>query len=335
MAISFDSARKRGASRADLSWKITVRSAKLFALGLFMNGGAVLSQWRVLGVLQYFAVSNFIVGNLEAWLHPDNAPAGGKAGGGDGEKPLWLTLWRDVGRYAAQWGAMAAMLALYLLLQAYTPLPSGCPGGYTGPGGLANNGAYFGLDCTGGAHRVLDLAFFGVNHVYHGVAADGTAVSSATCAGPYLCDVHDPEGALGWLTAGWMVWMGLQAGQVLVHYKCVGQVEGGVDTRKLLRPYLTRLVAWGSAACLLGGALCGFSKEGGWLPINKNLWSPSFIAILSGLGFLWIALFWTVIDHARVWSGSPYTYVGMNSIAFYILHGACERGPTQAHGGGC
>jgi hypothetical protein len=77
---------------------------------------------------------------------------------------------------------------------------------------------------TGGAHRYVDVLIFGINHMYHNVDAYGNAVSSATCAGalverrlfvlpclcrhetlfavcaryagPYLCDVYDPEGVL-------------------------------------------------------------------------------------------------------------------------------------------
>ena len=52
MAISFASLRRKGATRADMLLKIAVRSAKTFALGLFLNNGSTVSQWRILGVLQ-------------------------------------------------------------------------------------------------------------------------------------------------------------------------------------------------------------------------------------------------------------------------------------------
>jgi hypothetical protein len=31
------------------------------------------------------------------------------------------------------------------------------------------------------------------------------------CADVYKCDVYDPEGALGWISAAWQTWLGLQA----------------------------------------------------------------------------------------------------------------------------
>ena len=50
------------------------------------------------------------------------------------------------------------------------------------------------------------------------------------------------------------------------------------------RSIVIRWFAWGVALGLTGGALAGFSQNDGVLPINKNLWSPSFVAALSGTG---------------------------------------------------
>lgn len=96
-------------------------------------------------------------------------------------------LWHDIGRFAAQWAVMLSLAALYLGLQAWLPLPAGCPTGYTGAGGLADGGSYLGLGCTGGAHRVIDMAIFGAHHIYHN-NRNGAPSSSATCSDPYLCD---------------------------------------------------------------------------------------------------------------------------------------------------
>ena len=60
MAISFNSARRKGASSLSLAQKTVLRAMKLYALGLFLNGGANLSQWRVIGVLHYFAVAYLV-----------------------------------------------------------------------------------------------------------------------------------------------------------------------------------------------------------------------------------------------------------------------------------
>ena len=72
--------------------------------------------------------------------------------------------------------------------------------GYLGAGGLADNGAYKLNTCTGGAHRAIDIWLFGEHHIYHGGGAQPT--SAATCSGVYQCNVYDPEGALGFISAG-------------------------------------------------------------------------------------------------------------------------------------
>jgi len=35
----------------------------------------------------------------------------------------------------------------------------------------------------------------------------------------YNCDVYDPEGVLGWISAAWMCFLGLQAGRVFITLK--------------------------------------------------------------------------------------------------------------------
>ena len=42
---------------------------------------------------------------------------------------------------------------------------------------------------------------------------------------------------------------------------------------------MIRLVFWGVFLATTGGALCGFSKEDGLIPVNKNLWTTSFIFV--------------------------------------------------------
>lgn len=65
---------------------------------------------------------------------------------------------------------------------------------------------------------------------------------------------------------------------------------------------------------VIGGRLCGFSKEDGLIPINKNLWSVSFILTLASMAFLLLTVMYLLVDVADFWSGSPLIYVGMNPI---------------------
>ena len=59
-------------------------------------------------------------------------------------------------------------------------------------------------------------------------------------------------------------------------------------------------------------------KEGGFIPVSKNLWSPSFILLLAGFGHLNLALLFNIVDVAKAWSGAPFRYVGKNSLATYM-----------------
>jgi heparan-alpha-glucosaminide N-acetyltransferase len=142
--------------------------------------------------------------------------------------------------------------------------------------------------------------------MYHNTGPNGEAVSAATCAALYGCRVYDPEGFMGYFTSSTMAFLGLTAGRVIVHHK--RGPPGGM---------LRRWVVWGLGLCAIGIALCGASKNEGAIPLNKNLWSPSFIVIMAGTGNLMLATHYALIDYFRVWNGLPFRWVGMNSILVY------------------
>lgn len=67
-------------------------------------------------------------------------------------------------------------------------------------------------------------------------------------------------------------------------------------------------------------ALSGFSKNNGTIPINKNLWSLSFVLITAGMAFIIEAYLFVVVDILRKWGGRPLFYPGMNPILLFIGH---------------
>jgi heparan-alpha-glucosaminide N-acetyltransferase len=129
--------------------------------------------------------------------------------------------------------------------------------------------------------------------------------------------VYDPEGALGWISAAWMTFLGLQAGRVFVKYRHLHTTAGNAVA---WRAHLQRWILWGIVIGGTGGGLCGFSQNEGLIPINKNLWSPTFVFCMAGIGFLVLSLLYAVVDIARHWSGAPLRYIGMNSILIYACH---------------
>jgi predicted acyltransferase len=116
----------------------------------------------------------------------------------------------------------------------------------------------------------------------------------------------DPEGVLSTFPAIATALLGLLAGawlrsKVEPTRKAVGFVAGG------LLLFVLGLL-WGEAAPV-------------WLrfPVNKNLWSPSFVLLTAGLGSALFGLTWWLVDlrGVRGWTG-PFVTYGKNAIAVYV-----------------
>ena len=84
----------------------------------------------------------------------------------------------------------------------------------------------------------------------------------------------------------------------------------------------------------MAGGLCGFQQFDGPIPVNKNLWTLSFVCLLGGWGFLVLGGLYTCIDRFKLWDGGPFRIVGMNSILIYLLHELLE-GQVPFCGDGC
>ena len=61
------------------------------------------------------------------------------------------------------------------------------------------------------------------------------------------------------------------------------------------------------------------------MPVNKNLWSLSYVLCTACFAFLLFTLFYVAIDKVKLWSGNPLRYAGMNSILVYVGHEVCGR----------
>jgi predicted acyltransferase len=290
MYLSFRSQTSTGASKWDMWSKVVIRACKLFALGLFLNNGYHYSKWRIPGVLQYFGVaylatsatvfcSQSWVAQIQSKTKLDEATdrekltLSGVSGvdTSDSDRAWCFGLYnpiagdRAIFSYWPEWVIQGLILLVYVSIHLGAKAP-GCPRGYIGPGGLADNGDNW--DCTGGIHRYIDVKLFGADHFY----------GEPTCVKIYDCISYDPEGALGSLSACTLTYLGLMTGRVLYHY------EGWQDRLK-------RWAFMSFTLLLLAGILCGFSKEEGVIPVNKNLWSTSFIFLTGGSGIFILSIF--------------------------------------------
>ncbi|MEC9093678.1 MAG: DUF5009 domain-containing protein, partial [Planctomycetota bacterium] len=118
----------------------------------------------------------------------------------------------------------------------------------------------------------------------------------------------DPEGLLATVPAVATALLGVITGQMLMRRNTSGW-------RK----------TW---TMVLGGALCvglGWAwDQETWFrfPINKNLWSSSFVLYCAGWSLLLLAPFYLVIDVLRFRRGIVFfTVIGANSILIYLLPG--------------
>lgn len=333
IVFSVQSQLRRNVKKIDIFKKLADRFIKLFAIGIFLNtaipGGVVLRQWRVPGVLQRIGFTYFVCGCLELLFTPKLMPTAASYGGerlsvptydpqyergqflekGDlgemdkkmnneefGEasdqgvctrKSLLLYTW-------PHWIVMAVITAVWCSLTYCLPVP-GCPTGYLGPGGIADGGKYF--NCTGGASGYIDRMIFGP-----------TMYQNPTCKKMYQTVIaYDPEGLLGSIMAILTVYSGVLAGHVIKIYQ---------NNRKM---QLGSLIVLGFVSNILGIILCKGTLSGGWVPVNKNLWTLSFVLVTSGSSYWLLAIFYFIVDYLKLWCGAPFNWAGNNPIFLYAF----------------
>jgi len=127
--------------------------------------------------------------------------------------------------------------------------------------------------------------------------------------------IHDPEGLLAILPAIGNALLGIQAGLWLRR----PESETSGDRK------VTGLVGAG-VALLLAGWVWSLA-----FPLNKNLWTSSFVLWTGGWSALLLALFYWVID-VRGWAqrfGAFFAVVGMNSIFIYMAGKFIDFGYTS------
>eukprot|EP00049_Salpingoeca_infusionum_P019040 m.359867 g.359867 ORF g.359867 m.359867 type:complete len:764 (-) comp18782_c0_seq1:82-2373(-) len=328
MAIAFNSLLSKSTSRLTMLWKVARRSSILFIVGILIIGNLHdLYTGRIPGVLQRFAISYLGVGLIilfmpklpHLFVAPDSKsdlkiPALAQ---GYSKRKARTDLesinnqsyarFSDILPYLWEWVVVAVVGLSHVFISLYVTAP-GCPQGYLGPGGeLAEFGRFMPTDgstctgetfcCEGGIAGYLDRWVLSWHHIYRHPTSEDT----------YKTGYYDPEGILGSLTSILMCYFGLQAGRIIIHYDS--------HTSRTIRWLL-----WSVFCGVIAAGLSGCSKNEGVIPISKNLWSFTFITVMSCFGFFLFTVFYWVIDVWKLWDGAPFRYVGMNSIFIYVFH---------------
>ncbi|XP_039995830.1 heparan-alpha-glucosaminide N-acetyltransferase isoform X2 [Xiphias gladius] len=292
VVLAFTSMQRRGVSRLQLLRKITWRTVVLLMLGFcFLNysprDGPLSWSWlRIPGVLQRLGFTYFVLSLLQTFWGHKEIPLR--------SYPWWNPI-PDMVLYWPQWLIIILLETLWLCITFLMPVPN-CPTGYLGAGGISDNGLY--PNCTGGAAGYIDRLMFGDNMYRY-----------PTCKEMYhTTQPFDPEGVLGTINSIVMGFLGMQAGKIIISYK-------GMNLH-----ILCRFLAWAIILGISAAILSKCTRDGGFIPVNKNLWSLSYVTCMGCFSFLLLGGMYSVIDIKGWWGGQPFIYTGTNSIFVYVGH---------------
>lgn len=294
IALSINSLLRAGSTRCSLLKKIVWRSLQLFTIGVliinpnYCQGPLTWDNLRIPGVLQRLAFSYLVVACLDLLVARANLDII--------TTDAWWSPCLDILLYWPAWLCVLLLEIVWLALTFALPVP-GCPTGYLGPGGIGDMGLF--ANCTGGAAGFIDRWLLGVNHIYQ---TPSSRVIYATHM-PY-----DPEGVLGSINSVLIAFLGLQAGKIILHY------------RDFHTSIISRFLIWGLALGIISAVLTQCSTDHGFIPVNKNLWSLSYVTTLACFAYVLLVFVYYTVDVRRWWSGAPFYYPGMNSILVYVGH---------------
>ncbi|XP_072293662.1 heparan-alpha-glucosaminide N-acetyltransferase [Eucyclogobius newberryi] len=288
VVMAFSAMQTKGVGRLHLIRKLTTRTVVLMLLGFcFLNysprDGPLSWSWlRVPGVLQRLGFTYLVLALLQTSWGLISVPLR--------PKPL-----QDLTLYWPQWVAVVLLVTLWLCLTFLLPVPN-CPTGYLGAGGIGDDGLY--PDCTGGAAGFIDRWMFGDNMFRY-----------PTCRELYRTTLpFDPEGVLGTINSVLLGFLGMQAGKIILFY------SGSSAS------VLGRFGVWALLLGISTAVLTKCRRDAGFIPVNKNLWSLSFVTCLGCFSFLLLGALYFVIDVKGWWRGGPFIYTGKNSILVYVGH---------------
>lgn len=119
--------------------------------------------------------------------------------------------------------------------------------------------------------------------------------------GKLYLGTFDPEGLLGLVPATATAMLGMLTGEFVKESNMTGGRKSAY------------MASMGVILLLVGFA---------WnviFPINKNLWTSSFVCVVAAIGLMTFALFYYIIDvkGCRKWA-FPFKVIGMNSITIYL-----------------
>ncbi|KAA0717969.1 Heparan-alpha-glucosaminide N-acetyltransferase [Triplophysa tibetana] len=244
------------------------------------------SWLRIPGVLQRLGFTYFVLALMQTFSTHREIPL---------KVHHWWNPVQDVVLYWPEWLFIALLEIVWLCVTFFMPVPN-CPTGYLGAGGIGDDGLY--SNCTGGAAAYIDRWLLGDKIYWH-----------PSCKVLYrTTEPFDPEGVLGTINSIVMGFFGMQAGKILLFF------------RERNRSVLTRFLAWALILGISAAILSKCTRDEGFIPVNKNLWSLSYVTCMGFMSFVLLGVMYFVMDIKKWWGGQPFIYPGMNSIFVYVGH---------------
>ena len=258
MVFSFAARIERGATPAQLARHVLVRSAVIFAVGLFLHGFPYfrLATIRIPGVLQRIAVCYLFAALIVLAVRRRSLARAATV--------------RDAAPIVA---VILGLLVGYWALMTFVPVPGYGAGNLTPQGNLA---AY------------IDRALLS-GHLWSQTRT------------------WDPEGILSTLPAIATVLFGVLVGEWLrSQHPAQLKVYG---------------LFFAGGACLFAGWLLDFI-----FPINKNLWTSSYVILTGGFAMVLLAGLYSLVE-LRGWRrwAKPFIVFGTNSLFVFALSGLLAK----------
>ncbi|KAK8546297.1 hypothetical protein V6N12_027091 [Hibiscus sabdariffa] len=294
--------------------KICLRTLKLLFWGVLLQGGyshapndlvygVDMKNIRWCGILQRIALVYFIVALIET-LTTKLRPTVLKPGY---SSIFTAYRWQWLGGFAAFVIYMVTTYSLYVPDWSFVVKTDDATTRYTVKCGMRG---HLGPACN--AVGYVDREVWGINHLYRYPVWQRlkACTHSSPSAGPFREDApswcrapFEPEGLLSSILAILSGTIGIHYGHVLIHFK--GHSE--------------RLKQWVSMAVglLIVAIILHFTDA---IPINKQLYSFSYVCFTAGAAGIVFSAFYILID---VWGlRTPFLFlewIGMNAMLIYVL----------------
>ncbi|KAL7239504.1 hypothetical protein ACSBR2_005406 [Camellia fascicularis] len=297
--------------------KVILRTLKLLFWGLLLQGGyshapdkltygVDMKKIRWCGILQRIALAYLVVALIEILTKDAQA------------KDLSRVRFSIFRLYCWHWLVGACVLIVYLavIYGIYVPdwhfTVHNMDSADYGKILTVTCGVRGKLDPPCNAVGYIDREVLGINHMYEHPAwkRSKACTKNSPYEGPFLNDApswcwapFEPEGILSSISAILSTIIGVHYGHVLIHMKS----------------HSSRLIHWivmGLALLVLGITL-HFTNA---IPLNKQLYTFSYVCVTSGAAALVFSAFYTLVD---IWNLKylflPLQWIGMNAMLVYVM----------------